>query len=102
MLDPAPPIFVNRQLCWEIHSEGPEMVFWINATTFKYALGLRPRARDDDARAEALARQNWAVLELIARDALSSGRIAKTDASKDWQIHHTIDDSVFRELLKRY
>jgi hypothetical protein len=98
----TPPMFINGKLCWDIHSDGPELTFWTSATTFKYAMGLRPRAREDDVLGRELAAQNWAVLELIARDALSSGRVAKTDASKGWQIHHTLDDRAFRELLEKY
>ena len=94
-------MFVARRLCWDIHVDGPETTFFANATTFKYAVGLRPRAREDDAKAETLARKNWAVLELIARDALIAGDVA-TDSSKGWTINHTIEDETFRRLLDKY
>jgi len=95
------PMFVARHLCWDIHVDGPETTFFANTTTFKYAMGLRPRARDDDAKAQALARKNWAVLELIARDALSAGDVT-TDSSKGWKINHTIEDTTFSRLLDKY
>jgi hypothetical protein len=101
-IDPSPPTFIAGRLCWDIHTDGPETKFWVAATSFKYAVGLRPRARADDAKAKALAVRNWAVLELIARESLSSGRIAKTDASKGWLVHHTIDDAAFSELFVKY
>lgn len=62
------PTFITNRLCWDIHVDGPETKFSANATAFKYALGLKPKARADDLKAQALARKNWAVLELIARD----------------------------------
>jgi hypothetical protein len=96
------PMFIGHRLGWGIHTEDRQTTFWVSATTFKCALGLRPRARADDAKAKTIAHNNWAVLELIARDALRAGRIVRTDASKGWQVHHTIDDSVFCELLDRY
>jgi len=96
-----PPMLVARRFCWDIASDKAQNTFWVSATTMKYAFGLRPRARADENKVEELARKNWAVLELIARDALASGRVV-TDASKGWQIHHEIEDSVFRELFEKY
>jgi len=95
------PLFVARHLCWDIHVDGPETTFWVNAATFKHALGLRPRASADDSKAQVLARKNWAVLELIARDALGAGQVI-SDSSKGWKINHTIDDGVFRKLMDKY
>ena len=95
------PMFVARHLCWDIHVDGPETTFFANQTTFKYAMGLRPRASDDDAKAENLARRNWAVLELIAREALSAGDVT-TDSSKGWKVNHTIKDETFSRLLNKY
>lgn len=95
------PMFVARSLCWDIHVDGPQTTFFANQTIFKYAMGLRPRARDDEKKAEALARKNWSVLELIGRDALASGAV-KTDASKGWRVTHSIADDSFSRLLKKY
>ena len=101
-IDFTPPMFIAGKLCWDIHNDERQTTFWVSATTFKYAVGLRPRARDDDAAARTLADKNWTVLELIAKEALQTGRISKTDASKGWQVHHTLDDRVFTDLFKKY
>ena len=95
------PIFIANKLSWDVHVDGPHTTFWASATTFKYALGLRPRAREDEKTAERLAKKNWAILELIGRDALATGAV-KTDASKGWQVHHTIDDATFTRLFEKY
>jgi hypothetical protein len=102
-LDPTPPMFVAGKLGWSIESDEPwGMTFWARATTFKYALGLRPRARDDDRKAAKLAEQNWDVLDRIARDALAEGCARESSASKSWKRHYDIDDSTFSRLLRKY
>jgi hypothetical protein len=101
-IDPTPPMFIGQQLYWDIHSDGPEMTFSVRATAFKYAIGLRPRARADNSEADRLAKRNWAVLELIATEALRSGQISNADASKGWHVHYTLDDVVFTRLFEKH
>lgn len=101
--DVTPPMFVHRHLIWGVHDETiPDLTFSVSATTFKYAIGLRPRAAADNAIAEDVARRNWALLELIAREAETEGGIVKTYNHNKWQINHTIDDAAFRKLLERH
>jgi hypothetical protein len=101
-IHPTQPMFITGKLCWDIHGDGPKLTFWVMATALKSALGLRPRARDDEAKALTLARRNWAVLELIARDAMQSGRVTERGGSKGWSVHYDIDDEAFMHLFSRY
>jgi len=98
----AKPMFVSDKLAWGAHGYDREVLFWVPITAFKYAVGLRPRARDDDRPAKDLAVKNWAILELISRDALAAGAATKNSASKPWQIHYDIDRDVFSRLFTRY
>jgi len=97
----APPMLVTGWLCWDIHCEGPETSFYVQAAAWKRALGLRPRSRDDENAAERIAKRNWALLELVAREAFNSGFV-RTDNSKGWMIRHDIHESVFLELLSKH
>jgi hypothetical protein len=99
-IDITPPMFISRRLTWGVHDDTiTDLTFSVSATTFKYAVGLRPRAAADDTIADDVARRNWAVLELIAREAEAEGGIIDTYNHNGWQIKHTIDDAVFRKLL---
>jgi hypothetical protein len=101
--DVTPPMFVHRHLTWGVHDDRvPDLAFAVSATTFKYALGLRPRAVGDNAIAERIAHANWGLLELIAREAEAEGGIMDTFDHHGWQIRHTINDGVFRRLLERH
>lgn len=98
----AEPMFVTDKLAWGLHGYDREVLVWVPVTAFKYALRLRPKALADDALARDLAVKNWAVLELIGRDALAAGVAIKSSASKDWQVHYDIDRSAFARLFERY
>jgi hypothetical protein len=102
-VDITPPTLITRHLTWGVHDDTiTDLTFSVSATTFKYAIGLRPRAAADNAIASDVARQNWALLELIAREAEADGGIIDTYNHNGWQVNHTIDDEVFRRLLKRH
>jgi hypothetical protein len=97
------PMFTHRSLTWGVHDDTiTDLTFSVSASTFKYAIGLRPRAAVDNAKAEKFARENWALLELIAREAETEGGIVKAYNHSGWRINHTIDDEVFRKLLERH
>lgn len=101
--DSTPPMLTNRHLTWGVHDdEIPDLTFSVSATTFKYAVGLRPRAAADNAAAERIARQNWGLLELIAREAEAHGGVTDTYSHNGWQVNHTIGDTAFRSLLERH
>jgi hypothetical protein len=100
--DPTRPGFVGTQLAWDSHSVNPVMTFWVRGSAFKDALGLRPRVREDEKVALAIARKNWVILERIAEEAVRLGAVKRSSASKDWHVHWTIDDSVFMRLFEQY
>ena len=102
-VDITPPMFISRHLTWGVHDDTiPDLTFSVTATTFKYAVGLRPRAVADNAIANDMAQRNWALLELIAREAEAEGGIIDTHNHNGWQVNHTIDDEVFRKLFERH
>jgi hypothetical protein len=102
-VDVMPPMFIHRVLTWGVHDkEIPDLTFSVSASTFKYAIGLRPLAKADHVVAENVARQNWPLLELIAREAQAEGGIIDTHDHNGWQVNHTISDEVFRTLLERH
>jgi hypothetical protein len=101
-IDLTPPMFIHGILTWGVRDDKiPDLTFSVTATTFKYAVGLRPRAAADNAIAERVARENWGLLELIAREAETQGGITDTYNHNGWQINHTIDDTIFRKLFER-
>jgi predicted transcriptional regulator len=101
-LDITPPMIIANRLTWGVQDATiPDLTFSVSVRTFKLALGLRPRAAAANAIANDIAHQNWAVLELIAREAEAEGGIIATHNHNGWQINHTIDDAVFRKSLKR-
>ena len=94
---------VSRHLTWGVHDDTiPNLTFSVTATTFKYAVGLRPQAAADNAIANDVAQRNRALLELIAREAKAEGGIIDTHNHNGWHVNHTIDDEVFRKLLDRH
>ena len=102
-VDITQPMLIHRHLTWGVHDDAiPDLTFSVSASTFKYAIGLRPRAAVDNAAAQHLAHRNWALLELIAREAETEGGIINTNNHNGWQVNHTIDDEVFRRLLERH
>jgi hypothetical protein len=102
-LDITQPMFTHHDLTWGVHDDPiPDLTFSVTASTFKYAMGLRPRAAADNAVAQALARRNWALIELIAREAEAEGGIINTNNHNGWQVNRTIDSEVFRRLLERH
>ena len=97
-VDLTPPMFMHRHLTWGVHDDiVPDLTFSVSASTFKFAVGLRPRAAADHAIAEGIARQNWGLLELIAREAETQGGIIDTYNHNGWQINHTIDDTIIHD-----
>jgi hypothetical protein len=99
----TPPMFMHRHLTWGVHDDTiTDLTFSVTASTFKYAIGLRPRTAADHAIAEGIARGNWALLELIAREAQAEGGIIDTYNHNGWQVKHTIDDAAFRKLFERH
>jgi hypothetical protein len=96
-------MFILRRLTWGVHDDGiANLTFSVSTSAFKSAVGLRPRAAADTAIAENVARRNWSLLELIAREAQAEGGIIDTYNHNGWQINHTISDDVFRRLLDRH
>ena len=80
-----------------------DAVFEIRSSDFKYALDLKPYAKSDEKKALDIARNNWPVLELIAREALDSGRVTLKPGQKPRAtIHYVIDFETFCELLERH
>lgn len=97
------PSFIHHELTWGVPDDTiPDLTFSVRASTFKYALGLRPRAAADTKIAQRLARQNWELLKLIAREAEAEGGIIKTHNHNGWRINRTIDDAIFSRLLDRH
>lgn len=102
-VDITPPTIISHHLTWGVHDDTiTDLTFSVSATTFKYAVGLRPRAAADTAIAIDVAHRNWALLELIAREAEAEGGITGTYNHNGWQVNHTIADEVFRKLLERH
>ncbi len=99
-MKPDQPMFNGYNLTFGVHFD-PNAIFKINATNLKYALELKPRAQADHKRALDLARMNWDVLELIAKEALDSGRVERKEV-KPWIIHYTIDFLTLSELLDKH
>jgi hypothetical protein len=99
-MKPDQPMFNGYNLTFGVHFDS-DATFKINATDFKYALELKPRAQTDHKRAVDLARKNWDVLELIAKEALDSDRVKRKEI-KPWIIHYTIDFLTFSELLDKH
>src|SRR3954449_7848653 len=98
--EPTRPLIVTTTLVFGVYFD-PYAKFEIRVSDLKTALGLRPRAREDTRKAEDLARRNWALLELIAREALDSGRVTGRSV-KQLQTNYTFDFRTFTELLDKH
>lgn len=88
---------------WDIHVD---QTYGVRCGTplaaVKLAFGLRPRAREDELKAQQIAKKSWPLFELIGREAITTGRATLSPVSKSWRHQYDIDAETFTDLFERF